>query len=78
MQLVQDDEQIQSVHLAICLIIFGAHVKILFIIKIKIPCSLSGNIGPPIRLSIESLVRLAYFEHVGKSLLNACLFDASS
>ena len=33
-QLVQDDLQIQIVPVAICLAIFGAHINILFIIKV--------------------------------------------
>jgi hypothetical protein len=35
MQLVQDDEQIRIVPIAIFLIIFGAHVNILCIVKVK-------------------------------------------
>ena len=36
MQIVQDDWQDQVVSVAICLIIFGALLYILFIIKVKI------------------------------------------
>jgi hypothetical protein len=36
MQVVQDDQQIQIVHVAICFIIVGAHMNILFIMKVKI------------------------------------------
>ena len=36
MELVQDDSQIQIVLVAIFLIIFGAHLNKLFIVKVKI------------------------------------------
>ena len=48
-QLMRDDHQNQIVHVIItCLIIFRAHMNILFIINIL--WSLSGHIGPPIHV----------------------------
>ena len=35
-QLLQDDQQIQNVPIAICLIIFGIHMNVLVINKVKI------------------------------------------
>jgi hypothetical protein len=45
-QLVQNHWQIQFVHIAICLIIFGAHMDILFIIRVKIFMLITGHTGP--------------------------------
>ena len=36
MQLEQDAQQIQIKHIVICLIIFGARMRILFILKVRI------------------------------------------
>ena len=35
-QLLQDDEQIQIMPVAICLVIFEAHMNIIFFVKVKI------------------------------------------
>lgn len=47
MQLVRDDCQLEIVFVAIVLIMFGAHLNILFIIKVNILELLNGHIGTP-------------------------------
>ena len=44
---MQDDKLIQIVHATICLKKNKAQMNILFINKLKIPCLLNGQIGPP-------------------------------
>ena len=62
--------------IAIFFLIFGAHMYILFIIKVKFLNSLNGHIDPPNYIDYE-LEWLASFEHVVQSHLNMsfwCLF----
>ena len=42
--MVQEDYQIQTMFVAICLIIFGVHMNILFIIKVKIPVFMNARL----------------------------------
>ena len=45
--IMQDDEQIQIVPIAIFLISFGAHINILFIIQVKILVLIKWSYSPP-------------------------------
>ena len=51
MQLVQDDLEIQIMHVTICLIIFGAHMKSLSIIKVKILLIIKWSYRSPLIMS---------------------------
>jgi hypothetical protein len=44
---VQDGWHIQIDAVATSLMIFRAHIKVLFIIKVKIHASFNGRVGPP-------------------------------
>ena len=48
-------------------------MDILFIIKMKISCSVNGHIGPPQICWLLNLCGLTYFEHRVQSLFDACL-----
>ena len=51
-------------HVVVCLIIIGAHMNILFMIKVKILVLIQWSYTSPKIMFLLSLERLAYFEHV--------------
>ena len=54
--------------LTICLVIFGAHVNILFLIKVKVLVLLKWSYRPSQLCQVLSLEWLVYFEHIVQSL----------
>ena len=57
------------------LIIFGAHVNILSIIKVKTLVLIKCSYTPPPQLCpLLNLEWLSYYEHTIQSILNTCFF----
>jgi hypothetical protein len=71
-------KQIHIMHVAICYMMFGAHGKSLFIIKVKILVLIKWSYRPLQLRSLLSLDYLAHFEHVFQSPLNKCLLGVHS
>ena len=75
---MEDDKQIQIMLVAFCLIIFGAHMIILCIIKVKKLMLTKWLDRSPQLCWLLSLEWLAYSVHEVQSILNTCLFGGSS
>ena len=56
----------------ICLIIFGAHIDILFIIEVKIVMLIKWSYRSPQSCSLLNLEWSVYFEHAVHSHLKTC------
>ena len=59
-------------HIAICLIIPGAHMNVLFILKVWILVLMKWSCLVPQLCWLLSLEWLAYSEHLAQSLLSIC------
>ena len=71
--LVRDDCSIQNEALAISIIVFGAHISILFMVKVNFLFLIKWSYRFPQLCWLLNLGWLTLVEHVVQSLLNTCL-----
>ena len=62
--IVQDNQWIQIVPVAICIVILGAHMNVLFIFKVKILVFIKRSIRFPPSCQVLNIDWSVYFDHV--------------
>lgn len=77
-RLVRHALQFQIMAVATFLVIYRAHLNILFVVKVKVFVLVKWSHRPPQSHQLLNLEQLIHFEHVIQSFVNKCPFGVRS